>query len=302
MMKAQTKWRWEHAIYFFLGGLGAGAYVTGVIADFAGGDWAGVSKIGVFLGFPCVLVGALILMVDLGTPLNAIHAWKRPGTSWIARGVIILTIFLILGAIHIGFWIWPFTVLEGSPGARQFIGVLGLISGFGLMLYTGFLLGANRPVASWSNPMLPLLFLVNALFSGVLAVMLVGSLITTTPIGPLRALESVAIILILVQAFALVFYIQGSHRVEESRASVKLLLSGEVSSLFWYGVVCLGLLLPLILELVSIAGPLDGGGALRIFAALAGLIGSVLLRQVILASGVLAPLRAGRFEFALPHI
>ena len=41
-LKAQSKWRWLIAAYLFLAGLGGGAYVTGVVADFLGGDWAGI--------------------------------------------------------------------------------------------------------------------------------------------------------------------------------------------------------------------------------------------------------------------
>ena len=64
-MKAQTKWSWPIAMYLFLAGLGGGAYVAGVLADFAGLT-TGISKIGVLLGFPCVFAGCMFLVADLG--------------------------------------------------------------------------------------------------------------------------------------------------------------------------------------------------------------------------------------------
>ena len=64
ILKAQTKWRWIIAVYLFLAGLGAGAYLTGVVADFLGPDWTSVSRIGVALGLPCVLIGSVFLIFE----------------------------------------------------------------------------------------------------------------------------------------------------------------------------------------------------------------------------------------------
>ena len=65
--KAQTRWEWIIALYLFLAGVGGGAYLLGVAADFAGGEqWGFLSKAGIFLGFPCVAVGAAFLLLHLG--------------------------------------------------------------------------------------------------------------------------------------------------------------------------------------------------------------------------------------------
>jgi formate-dependent nitrite reductase membrane component NrfD len=87
ILKTQTKWRWIIAGYLFLAGLGAGAYITGVVAGFIGGEWASLSKIGVALGFPCVALGCALLILDLGKPLNFWRAGMRPQTSWMGRKV-----------------------------------------------------------------------------------------------------------------------------------------------------------------------------------------------------------------------
>src|SRR4030042_2617227 len=99
-LKSQTKWRWIIAIYLFLAGLGGGAYFTGVVADFLQWDPI-ISKIGIFMGFPCVFVGSMFLIADLGTPANFWRAFRKTGTSWIERGTIIISIFMIVNAIHI---------------------------------------------------------------------------------------------------------------------------------------------------------------------------------------------------------
>jgi len=80
--QVQTEWRWLIAAYLFLAGVGGGAYLTGVIVDFFGGsDWMLVSKIGVFLGVPCVLIGTLFLLADLGNPKHVWRVWMKPKTS-----------------------------------------------------------------------------------------------------------------------------------------------------------------------------------------------------------------------------
>ncbi|MFH1321883.1 MAG: NrfD/PsrC family molybdoenzyme membrane anchor subunit [Bacteroidota bacterium] len=301
-MKAQTKWSWLIAIYLFLAGLGGGAYVAGVIADFAG--WTtGISKIGILLGFPCVFIGCMCLIAHLGKPAKFWRAFMRPGTSWIARGTIIISTFMILDFLHIILWIWPFPeVLGSSEVLRYHIGILGVIFAFGTMIYTGILLGASRPIAFWSTAMLPLLFLVSALSTGFMTVILFSSAAGIENEG-LALLERMDIILIILEIFVLAFYLQGTHRVSESRASAKLVLSGAVAPLFWFGVAILGLLVPLVLDLMGMFA-LTGCGTQTVIllASASGIIGGLFLRQVILSGGIHAPLKSGRFEYGLTNV
>ncbi|MBC8554257.1 MAG: polysulfide reductase NrfD [Candidatus Brocadiales bacterium] len=300
-MKAQTKWGWLLAIYLFLAGLGGGAYTAGVLGDFLG--WhIGISKIGILLGFPSVLLGTIFLIADLGKPKNFWRAFMKPGTSWIARGTIIISIFMIVNFIHIGLWIWPFNLLEDSVTARYFINIVGVIFAFGTMIYTGVLLGASRPIAFWSTAMLPLLFLVSALSTGFMAVILLS---TFAEIGmvDIITLEKLDIKLIIGEIFILVLYLYSTQRVPESRASSRLILRGTVAPLFWIGVALLGLIAPLVLNLLGIFEFTDAAThTLIIIASICGIIGGLILRKVILAGGIHAPLIAGRFEYGLTNV
>ena len=300
-LKAQSKWGWLVAAYLFLAGLGGGAYVTGVVADHLGPEWAAIAKVGVCLGFPCVAVGCLFLLLDLGSPVNFWRAAMRPNTSWIARGTIIISIFMVVGFIHIVFWLWPFNGLAESEGARRCLGAIGVIFAFGTMIYTGILLAASRPIAFWSTAMLPLLFLVSALSTGIMAVVLIASLGGVNE-GPIHSLALFDILLIILEMFVLAFFLQATHRVPESRASAQLLLTGPVARMFWWGVGILGLAAPMALEALSYAREGGGARALAVLASICGIIGGLLLRQVILSGGIHAPLRAGRFEIALPIV
>jgi len=299
-MKAQTKWSWFIAIYLFLAGLGGGAYVAGVLADFAGLT-PGISKIGVLLGFPCVFAGCIFLIADLGKPENFWRAFMKPGTSWIARGTIIISVFMLINFIHIILWIWPFNnVLVANESARHFIGFLGVIFAFGTMIYTGILLGVSRPIAFWSTAILPLLFLVSALSTGFMAVIAFSSLVGV-PNDGLVGLEKIDLLLIILEIFVLSFYLQATHRVSESRASAKLVLCGSIAPLFWVGVASIGLILPLALNLhILFASSLHT--PFTLLASISGITGGLILRQVILSGGIHAPLKSGRFEYGLTNV
>ena len=173
------------------------------------------------------------------------------------------------------------------------IGFLGAIFGFGTMIYTGILLAAARPIAFWSTAMLPLLFLVSALSTGIMATILAATAGGAAHEPPIPRLAWIDSLLIIAEIIVLVFYLQATHRVPESRASAKLVLGGSVAPLFWIGVVILGLIVPLLLEMT-------GSGAMTMVASICGIIGGLCLRQVVISGGIHAPLRAGRFEIAFP--
>lgn len=300
-LKAQTKWGWILAIYLFLAGLGGGAYVIGVVADFLKWDLV-IAKVGIFLGFPCVFVGSMFLIVDLGSPKNFWRAFMKPGTSWIARGTIIISLFMVINAVHIGFWIWPFSgILENAEGLRHLIGIFGAIFAVSTMIYTGILLGASRPIAFWSTAILPLLFLVSALSTGIMAVILISSIMGAQK--GLVLLEKFDILLIVLEMFVLGFYLQATHRVPESRASAKIVLTGSAAPLFWIGVALLGLLIPLLLEIFGIFVISSGGAKIAVLlGTISGMFGGFILRQVVLVGGIHAALKAGRFEYGLTNV
>jgi polysulfide reductase chain C len=288
--QVQIEWRWLIAAYLFLAGVGGGAYLAGVIADFAGGaDWTAVSKIGVFLGVPCVLIGTLFLLVDLGKPINAWRVWMKPGTSWISRGTIIIVLFMIFAAIQTAFWIWPFP--GAIENARGVIAVLGAIFGFLTVIYTGLLLGYSQPIGLWRTALLPVLFLVSAVSTGIMAIVLIGHSLGVEG-AQLKLLAKIDAVILLFEMFILVVFLYNAYRTIESRFSAKRILAGAVAPSFWLGVVACGFLIPFFLELMG------GEGLAAGLAAVLGLFGGLCLRYSVLAGGTLDPITAVGFEFA----
>jgi len=284
----QTEWRWLIAIYLFLAGAGGGAHIAGVTADFLG--WTQLANIGICLGWPLVLVGCLCLLGDLGNIVNAWRVARKPDTSWIARGTLIISIFMMVGFIHMILWIWPGTMLGADSTARHVVGVIGAVLAFGTMVYTGLLLGDAIPIPFWNTVLLPILFFLSALSTGVMAVILSG-VIAGAEEAQLLTLARADILLIAAEALVLAAYLHGSYRIPNSRMSAEQVLKGDAASMFWFGVVGCGLAIPLVIDATGLHG------AAAVLASVLGLIGGLCLRYVVLAGGAMYPIAAAGFTF-----
>ena len=96
----QRTWGWLVAVYLFLGGVGAGAYTIAALNGFLGKEMELSTRIGLWIGFPALLIGSICLIADLGSPRHAFLAGMKPGSSWIARGTWIISIFMVLSLVH----------------------------------------------------------------------------------------------------------------------------------------------------------------------------------------------------------
>lgn len=291
--QVQTEWKWPVAADLFLAGTGAGAFAAGVLASYGGTEWEGIAKTGVALGFPLVLLATFFLILDLGVKFRALRVFLNPGTSWITRGSLIITGFMFLAFLGFVLMVWPGNMAADAPLLRTILTVNFAFSVL-VMIYTGALLCASRAIAFWNTAMLPLLFLVSAATTGTMAVMLFAP----ASAAPFQLLSKVLLVLLAIKAIAVAFYVQASHRTDESRASARLLLKGRLSGLFWFGLVVVGLLLPLALLIINVTVLHEIWLARA--AALLGLIGGFILRRLILAAGVRAPLRAAGIDFTFP--
>lgn len=216
----------------------------------------------------------------------------KPKTSWIARGTIIIVFFMIFAAIHTAWWIWPFPgPLAENESARHLIGILGSVFAFLTVIYTGLLLGYSQPISLWRTALLPVLFFVSAVSTGILAIMLIGQSLGVEA-AQLALLANVDLVIEALEMFVLIVFLYNAYRTIESRYSAKRILTGAVAPVFWLGVIACGLVIPFFLELQG------GHGIAATLAALLGLFGGLCLRYTVLAGGTLSPIVAGGFEFA----
>lgn len=301
-MNGQDVWGWKVAAYLFVSGTGAGAYAVGAVAEQLGSAWTPAATVAFWLGPLLVGPATLFLIRDLGRPLGFLRAIRRPVSSWISRGVVILSGFLLVSTAHAALAVWPFAGLGARGQLALFFagGLLALLT----MVYTGLLLGAIRPIPFWSTPILPLLFLVSSLSTGVMAVDL---LLTVS--GPFRGspmteilgtLRKADLVLLALEALVIVLYLSLSRASVAARASGALLTVGALAPRFWGGVMLAGLMVPFIIQILEVATPLPGEAGWAIVSSGLGLLGGLLLRHVVIAAGVKSPLNAAGMLFPAP--
>jgi formate-dependent nitrite reductase membrane component NrfD len=297
----QKDWGWLVAIYLFLGGVGAGAYTIAAINGFFGKSAELSTVLGLSIGFPALLVGSLFLVADLGTPKNAVLAGMRPGSSWIARGFWIISVFMIIAFAHSALRL--FTDYGSSDGGRAVlsaISVAGIVFAISTMAYTGILLGASKGIPFWRSGVVPVIFVISALVTGHFTIM-VGMVILgehgASP-GELQIMAAEAAGLVVLEVLAILFFLQAAYRDPDTRESGERILRNR---LFVVGYFVLGLGAPLLLMLVVLQAGTDGATGTILAAAavgaVLGLAGGLILRQAVLICGALPTLNMAGFQF-----
>lgn len=301
-MNGQDVWGWKVAAYLFVSGMGAGAYTVGVVAQQLGNAWTPAAVLGLSLGPVLVGPATLFLIWDLGRPLGFLRAVRRPVSSWISRGVVILSSFIIVSSVHAVLTLWSFRGVEVR--GQLLLSLAGTLLALFTIIYTGLLLGAVRPIPFWSTPILPLLFLVSSLSTGIMAVDLgltVFSEVTgNQAAGLLGALRGADLFLLALEAVVLVLYLSLHHATVAARASTTLLTVGALAPRFWGGVVLAGIVIPFILQVVEMTSPVPGELGWAMASSGLGLLGGLFLRHVVIAGGVKSPLNAAGVLFATP--
>jgi formate-dependent nitrite reductase membrane component NrfD len=290
----QKEWGWLIAAYLFLGGVGAGAYAIAALNSFLGKALELSTRVGVWIGFPALAVGSLCLLADLGQPARAVRGGARPGTSWIARGFWIILAFMVCSGLHL------VIMITGWGGPAQLIAACGLVFAIGTMAYTGLLLGAAKGITFWRSGAVPVLFVVSALVTGHFSIML-GMVIVDGGEATMAALSVMgyeAVVLVVFEVLAILFYLHGAYRLPDARESATRLLANRG---FVWGYFLLGLATPLALMVVMNTAMGDSEAGSRVMVAglggALGLLGGLVLRWAILASGSLPTWNLAGFQF-----
>lgn len=290
--RGQEVWGWPVAAYLFVAGTGAGAYAVGAFADWLGAP--GLVLAALPLGPLLVGPATLFLIADLGRPGGFMRAARRPGSSWIARGAIVLTAFLAASALHT-----LCVLLDGPAAARVVVSVAGGALALLTMAYTGLLLGAVRPIPFWTTPILPVLFVVSSLSTGAMAADLVATVAGRAE-RALAVLRAADLGLIAVEAAVLALYLGLGHATAASRAATALVVRGALARPFWGGVVAAGLAVPFAIQLAEVTAAVPASGLWTVASAAAGLAGGYALRRIVIAAGVKTPLSAAGMVFTFP--
>ncbi len=273
-------------VYFFLGGLAAGAFVIATVANLLEARrYRDVVRVGYYVAFLALVPCPLILVVDLGVPARFINMLLRFNTlSPMSMGAWALTGFGLAATLAA-----LFTFLEDTGKARDLsagkliVGVIGGFFAFFLAAYPGVLLGATaRPL--WINGhALGALFLTVGASTGAAAMALILFVLghRSDGLGRLRVMTVIALVLQVLSLALFVISVQASGAAPSLRA-FSTLTSGGLGVTFWLGALLIGSLLPLALEVVDLRRK---SYRLTALASVLVLVGGFLMKYAIMAAG-----------------
>lgn len=174
----QTSWGVPIALYLFFGGLAGGtALVSGVVQLKWGERFKNIVRFGSWAAVLLLIAGVLCLISEVTMPLRAMQLWvafTNP-TSWMTIGAWLL----VAGIIGIGLFALAATPAIAdkvlgtkAPTVKRVLAIVAAVLGFCIALYTGILLSVlvNHPL--WNSWIVPVLFTVSALDTGVALVSL----------------------------------------------------------------------------------------------------------------------------------
>lgn len=256
-------WGWEIAVYLFLGGIVAGMMMISGYFILTGRTQN--TKCSCFLipivAIVAISIGMLALFLDLE---YKVHFWRMYVTfqwwspmSWGAWILFLVYPILIANALiripeemkgKLKFLVAFSDKINQRPFLVKVIGASSMIVGGLLGTYTGILLSSFVARPAWNSSMLWILFLVSGLSTAAAFVHLVGRdaderrMLAKADNGFLVA-ELIIIILIIIG-----FLTSTKSHIQ----AANLILGGEYTATFWIFVVFIGIVIPLIIQLLAV--------------------------------------------------
>ena len=279
-------WTWEIPLYFWLGGMAAGAYLTASLAQRLGSvEDRAYTADGFYLAAAAALPCAPLLIADLGRRERFHHMLRifKP-QSPMNLGAWALTAFSALAAARAIGRAAETGLLRGPLGAltrllpKPLIELTGALTGLVLAGYSGVLL-ASTNVPLWArSKLLGGLFMASAMSSGSAAVTLSAAR-RGAPDATLHRLASLESAASLGEMAMLTGYLVQSGK------TARPLTNGRFRAPFSLGAVGVGTLLPLLLH--RLAGRCHGRTlqSLSTVAAACTIAGSLALRWSIFEAG-----------------
>ena len=289
-------WTWEVAMYLFLGGLTAGIMVfAAVMALRNKDDETPFASTQLALLAPIVLsAGMTTLFLDLEHKLYVFRFYTAfqvtspmSWGAWILVLIYPVSILQILSTVRRGFPIaTPYvdylsitrTIVDWCEQHRRQIALVAVPSGIALGIYTGILLSAFSARPFWNSGVLGPLFLVSGLSTAAALIALISrhkhEKELFTRIDLVIILAEIALV-----GLFLINLASGSAQQIEALESI---MGGPYTMVFWVLFVGIGLIIPLLLEMLEMRGLLK---SVAMIAPVLVLLGGYALRQVLLDVG-----------------
>jgi len=308
---AEHHWGWLVAIYLFLGGMGAGSFIIAALVELSGQrykhKYCPTTMVGAGVSGPLIAIGTVLLILDLGAgmrePLRILNMFTN-FQSVMTWGIWILSLFIpiaflygILEVMHVypGVLIWLRERLrlrflpEELPYRRikRVVCSVGIVLAIGTAIYTGVLLSVVSAVPLWATPILPALFLVSAVSTGMgLCIDLAATLAVPDLQRRYKSLPLIHMVTIgLEVALLALLLVTALNQGGEAAESAKLILTGSGSVAFWVLVVGFGMVYPFMVHVYALARH-SHGYISGILSGVGIVIAGLFVRYIIVAAAI----------------
>ncbi|WP_080798720.1 NrfD/PsrC family molybdoenzyme membrane anchor subunit [Arabiibacter massiliensis] len=278
--------------YLFLAGAGGGAFLVGAAVDlacrFRSDGWLArlepLAEGGLVLGPVAVVLGAVFLLADLGSPERALRVFATASTSLLTLGSWSVGLFCAcsIGALVAG----NLADNAFTRASEAVLQVLATLSACFVVVYSGLYLSTFPTIPFLHSPLVPALFVASSLSAGVAIVLLFGFALQERDeiAAGVPALVKLDVALLVFECAVLTAFVAASvAQGGLASASTDALLLGDQAGLFWLGAVGVGLAAPLAAEAAHLLHPDSPSYAAG---ALCSLAGGLCLRYALLLATV----------------
>ncbi len=279
------------ANYFYLTGLSAGSFILSTLAyGFGIEKYKPVGKVGVVLATVLLILAPINLFLDLEQPLRFWHLFLYLRiTSPITWGSFLLTLY------PLNCMIYGYFMFKGDAKKTKFFGLIGIPLALLVHGYTGFILALGKARVLWNTAIMPPIFLISAMVSGIALMILVVVIkgyffsderkVDTALCNDLGKMLAWAIVVDLAFITTDVLVLLTSHT--EAYLAAMMLLKGSMSHLFIGVEVILGSIIPLFFLLFP---PTKKRLGFVVLSSILVMIGIFTMRYVMVMGGLSIPL------------
>lgn len=314
------EWGFLIVNYLFLGGLSAGLFFVSALASFLykieePSPYTRIARLGAVLAPWPVMIGCSLLVFDLGHWYRFYKLFLHLRlVSPMSIGTWLLVFFNVIAIVNCYAWLTESqrtALFARIPHRlaflrrfnydidhwRRHLALTGLPISIGVGIYTGVLLGAVQSRPFWNTNLVAQLFLFSALSTGC-ATLILGLARSEQSAQELKLLYGLDICFMVLEFFIVLPYlIHGELSVRAVQDSLKLILGGHFTILFWVFFLGLGLITPLVIEVTELVPvmlsnrefhyrrPIAAGTAMLI------LVGGFLLRYIFVFAGQMSAMQ-----------
>jgi len=278
------------AMYIYLTGVSAGSFILSTLAyGFGMSQYKPLGKVGIVLATTVLIIAPLFLLIHVGMPYRAWHLFVYLNmASPITWGSFLLILYPINCIIY------GYFMFKEKMTLTRIFGLIGIPLAISVHGYTGFILAFGKARALWNTALMPILFLVSAVVSGIALMILVfiikGRFFSREKKIDRELIFSLGKLLAWMIAFDLflvgcdLIVLSISH--SDAQAAAHLILQGEFSFLFLVVENLLGKIVPFILLVVPKFRKL----ATVVVASILVVIGIFFMRYIVVVAGEFIPL------------